>query len=382
MNSKLLHVVVVGLLSGIALPCSAVLCDPKSCAEVVKGPGGISRVVPLTTKVTSATHDVKATNSDLRVDTNSSWTTLNAPGLCYRDLAVVSESVMFAVAENGFVVATTDGKNWKIILTAGEDYYWYGVHATDENNVMIGGFQDSAGASLGIIRTTQDGGKTWTKDIVIDSSAWLTGTIQYATEKDGMLLASLSGRAHYTNDGGNTWVAKQVTPDQGWLANQFWIQNGTIRLSGTHDCVNQGMTYNFTCKNPVNMDGDGPTYFTDDNIGYVGAGFISPQVTGFLYRSSDGGATWGNSILNTPWPVRTLAFNTDGSKGYVGGGNFFTSVGGVYASEDGGKTWTLDVTTGMEHQAIRTLAGADGKTTTAVTVGCARSGGKIMTRTF
>jgi len=367
------------------------LCDDTQCAVFNDNADNrfLSSVIPATTKLEHSMirnlEHARSSNSDLHTNNgNSTWQDLKAPGLCYRDLAVVSESVMFAVAEGGFVVSTTDGgKTWVQKLSAGGDYYWYGVHAKDANNVIIAGFQDSATASLGIIRTTTDGGTTWTKDVVIDASAWLTGTVQFTSATEGMTLASLSGRAHTTSDGGNTWTQHKVTPDGGWLADQFWFQEkgNAVKLSGTHDCACEATGYNFTCKTSVNPDGDGPTYFTNGKNGFVGAGFIAPQVAGFLYSTSDGGSTWSNSILNLPWPVRTLAFSPDGVKGFVAGGNFFTSVGGVYATSDGGKTWQSDVTTGMEHQAIRTLPAMSGKTI-AITAGCARAGGKIMTRTF
>ena len=37
--------------------------------------------------------------------------------------------------------------------------------------------------------------------------------------------------------------------------------------------------------------------------------------------------------------------------GWAAGGNIYTGVGGIYFSQDGGKTWSLDVNTGAEMDA-------------------------------
>jgi hypothetical protein len=52
--------------------------------------------------------------------------------------------------------------------------------------------------------------------------------------------------------------------------------------------------------------------------------------------------------------VRDLIFLTR-REGFAAGGNVYSGVGGIYASIDGGKTWTLDVDTGAEMTSCTSL---------------------------
>ena len=106
----------------------------------------------------------------------------------------------------GIVVGSTDGgKTWTQWMVGGGDYYWYGVTCvplTRCQHVIISGFQDTAGVTQGIIRRTTDGGVHWSDDVVVDTAAWITGSVQFATDTDGFMLAALAGRGHVTTNGG------------------------------------------------------------------------------------------------------------------------------------------------------------------------------------
>ena len=79
------------------------------------------------------------------------------------DIAFPTASVGYAAAELGQVWKTSDGgDHWTRIMNLGFPYYWYGVHALDADNVVISGFDNSAGS--GILRWSHDGGDTWSDD--------------------------------------------------------------------------------------------------------------------------------------------------------------------------------------------------------------------------
>src|SRR5213078_840232 len=83
---------------------------------------------------------------------------------------------------------------------------------------------------------------------------------------------------------------------------------------------------------------DGAVDFVNHRYGWVGGGEISPNVEGWVHRTTDGGTTWSG---------RNLDFL--GSKvGWAAGGNIYSGVGGMYFSTDGGRTWSLDADTGAE----------------------------------
>ena len=87
---------------------------------------------------------------------------------------------------------------------------------------------------------------------------------------------------------------------------------------------------------------DGPRFLFDDMAGWVGGGEISPNVDGWVHRTTDGGATWSDRTLETPWPIREILFVTP-DIGWAAGGNIYSNAGGLYFSNDGGRDWSLDL---------------------------------------
>src|SRR5438093_1007784 len=82
-----------------------------------------------------------------------------------------------------------------------------------------------------------------------------------------------------------------------------------------------------------------PTFFHDDQFGWVGGGTISPTVEGWVHRTADGGETWSGRTLETAWPIREIRFMTS-KLGWAAGGNIYSGGGGLYFSNDSGKTWS------------------------------------------
>jgi len=60
------------------------------------------------------------------------------------------------------------------------------------------------------------------------------------------------------------------------------------------------------------------------------------------------------------------------------GGNFFSQVGGVYSSVDGGQTWRLDIDLGQEVKACRSLALPAINATRVFCVSAGQGGGSIV----
>ena len=90
---------------------------------------------------------------------------------------------------------------------------------------------------------------------------------------------------------------------------------------------------------------DGPTFFHDDQFGWVGGGSISPTVEGWVHRTADGGETWSGPDPGRPWPIREIRFVTS-NLGWAAGGNIYSNAGGLYFSSDGGQTWSPTSTQG------------------------------------
>jgi photosystem II stability/assembly factor-like uncharacterized protein len=279
-------------------------------------------------------------------------------GAVIHDISFPTVSVGYAAAELGQVWKTTDGgTNWTEIMNLGFPYYWYGVCALTEKDVVISGFNDNN--FEGMIRWSHDGGKTWTSDIVLTTTGW-SDRVRFANTEDGLVVDQLStgqgqpNLAHYTTDGGaeaTDWTSVVPDPNGGWFGNQFsLLPNLHARMSGITYCASNDGGAEWTCRSSIDSVFDGPTFFSNNKAGWVGGGEISPKVEGWVHRTTDGGNTWSGRVLDDPWPIREIWFLTP-KVGWAAGGNYSQNVGGMYFSGNGGKTWSLDVSTGAEMDA-------------------------------
>jgi hypothetical protein len=276
------------------------------------------------------------------------------------DLAFPSATVGYAAAELGRVWKTTDsGETWTLIMNLGFPYYWYGVEALSESDVVVSGFDNSN--FRGLLRWSHDGGQTWGPEVVLTATGW-SDRVRFADALKGLVLDQLSQSqptaAHYTTNGGPTagdWTQVIVSPNSGWFGHQFsLLPNLRARASGIWYCdsVNGGASW--SCRQHIDEVFDGPTFFVDDSSGWVGGGAISPFVAGWVHRTTDGGGTWSGRVLDTPWPIRSFLFLTP-QIGWAAGGNGSSAVGGIYFSTDGGQTWVLDLDSGHETNACASV---------------------------
>lgn len=277
----------------------------------------------------------------------NAWTKLaTLSGATVHDVAFASPTTGYAAAELGQIWATTNGgQSWKETLNRGFPYYYYGI-AVDGKKITASGFDDNN--SEAILTESNDGGKTWQADIVLSTNAW-GGRVRYAQGlKDGL---AMNGEG-LGNPNAAWWRVKpgdwaQVTPDAngGWFGYQFTLlKDKTAYASGINYCTSANVGATWTCGPPADSVFDGPTEFVSDKIGWTGGGEISPNVEGWLHRTTDGGATWSGRVLNTAWPIRQIEF-LNKKIGWATGGNIYSTVGGIYYSADGGKTWSQDLAT-------------------------------------
>jgi photosystem II stability/assembly factor-like uncharacterized protein len=277
----------------------------------------------------------------------NAWTKLaNLPGAVVHDVAFASPAVGYAAAELGQVWKTNDGGNtWTEILNRGFPYYYYGI-AVSGTHIVASGFDDSN--SEAILTESNDGGNTWKTDEVLSTNAW-AGRVRFThLLKDGL---AMSGEG-LANPNAAWWRAKpgswaQVTPDAsgGWFGYQFTLlKDQTAYASGIQFCTSANTGASWSCGPSADSVYDGPTEFVSDQVGWTGGGEISPNVEGWLHRTTDGGQTWSGRVLNTAWPIREIEF-LNRKVGWAAGGNIYSDVGGIYYSSDGGKTWSQDLST-------------------------------------
>ncbi len=273
------------------------------------------------------------------------------PSAVIKDISFASPTVGYMAGELGKVWKTTNGgATWTLIMNLGFPYYWYGVDALSENDLVISGFDNSNWR--GLLRWSHDGGQTWSSDVVLTTRGW-SMRVRFADAQHGLVLdlINLDGPsvAHYTTNGGQTaadWSTSVLDPNGGWFGNQFsFLPNLKAWASGITYCPSPDGGASWNCRESVDDVFDGPTFFHDDQSGWVGGGSISPTVEGWVHRTTDGGQTWSGRTLQAPWPIREIRF-VRSNLGWAAGGNIYSGSGGLYFSGDGGQTWSLDLDSG------------------------------------
>jgi photosystem II stability/assembly factor-like uncharacterized protein len=324
----------------------------------------VSRIAPLT----SPRVDVSAERPQAPQTTISqpsghaipanTWNLLaTLPGIIIHDVAFPTATIGYAVGESGQVWKTTNGgANWvqQSLSNASSDYF-YGVDALSTKKVIITGFFDGSGGAYGVFRWTEDGGTTWSEDMSTGPE-W-GQQVRFVKGKDGIMMplgpagSDPETTAEYTTDGGATvsdWNSAVANTDGGWFGEQFsFLNNLHARASGINFCTSLTGGSAWTCGPSVDSVFDGPVFFHNDKLGWVGGGEISPNVEGWLHVTTNGGKTWSGRTIDGPWPIRSILF-LNGKTGWAGGGNVYSDVGGMYFSTDGGNTWSVDVTTNAE----------------------------------
>jgi photosystem II stability/assembly factor-like uncharacterized protein len=102
---------------------------------------------------------------------------------------------------------------------------------------------------------------------------------------------------------------------------------------------------------------DGAIAIDANGFGFTASGSIAPQLTGWLYRTTNGGGSWTGPWLAPPYPLRDVAL-VDSGRAFAAGGDTFSKVGGIWATTDGGLTWHAQVQSQEEYRDIEIVGGA------------------------
>lgn len=247
-------------------------------------------------------------------------------------LSVACASVIVALSVAGCDAPASD---WKVIRECD-------IPMNDKSNV-VGFLNDSYALSVGfggMIKTSGDGGKTWTKarnqslcrlslDIVDSNLSWTGGN---------------GSHVRVTKDGGKTWEAVTdcrlgsahmsidfLDDKTGWIAS-------TKRIAATDD---GGATWT-ELRVPEGMDDIATLAIRSANEGHI------LTKSGILYGTSDRGSTWTSLSVNLP--KYRIAGDTlmaadmnfhDGNHGEIvfSGNRKNGARVWILSTDDGGATW-------------------------------------------
>jgi photosystem II stability/assembly factor-like uncharacterized protein len=254
-------------------------------------------------------------------------------GFC-RGLAAPDVNTVYAGCQQGDIIKSTDGGlTWtkqKIAVNA----IMQDVAAHSANVVW------ALGLGFGVSRTTD--GTTWTK------LSTISGNIQHLASPDdnSAFVAVDFYNVARTTDGGATWTTTTIgtAADDGEIvaitapsAAVAW----TVSVSGTVKRTTDGSTWTAVTRprsGTYSANQASAIYATDANnayISYAGAdssGFPTAQI----YRTSDGGATWTATRVDSLGRLgMTRLFSGDAGRVWgIGYG------GTIFATTDQGTTWT------------------------------------------
>lgn len=355
-----------GPVNSIRFVCLSIVLSALTASVVAQDASNVVRHVSRTLPVQTGTRvlsadrpvvpPVREAEPQVRNVPANAWTRLaTLPGAIIHDMVFVNPTIGFAVAEGGQVWKTVNGgKTWTEVLNLGFPYYFYGVAALSAKAIVVSGFIDSSTEQAGVIRWSQDGGKTWSNDVIMATNGDWLQRVRFANASDGLIFDLSGGTVQYTTDGGagaSDWTTVVANSDQGWFGLQFsLLLNQHARASGINFCTSLNGGSVWTCGPSVDSVFDGPVLFQGDSMGWVGGGEISPAVEGWVHITTNGGKTWSARTLDGPWPIRQfVAINS--KTGWAAGGNIYSGVGGIYFTSNGGKTWSVDVNTGAEMDA-------------------------------
>jgi len=217
-------------------------------------------------------------------DNGNTWSLGQADtlGREFRGFDFVSALVGYACGEGGMLMKTTDGGNSGFQLNSGTDVLLYDVDFLDADTGYVGG-------ATGTLLKTTDGGSTWNS-----ISTGITSSIYAVSAPAANCIyvgSSSTSSVRKSTDYGTSWEI--ITPVG--LTQTIW-----------------------------------DICFIDTSVGWVAA-----QNGGRVYRTTDGGTTWAESITNGLVVPNSVKFK-DANIGFVTNNN----NGDVFKSTDGGATWT------------------------------------------
>jgi hypothetical protein len=236
----------------------------------------------------------------------------------------------------------------------------FDVKWIDVNGIQVGvGVIDYTTQTNGSIWQSNDTGTTWTRRLSttsVESYLQSGAHLSAATTFSGILFSS---------DSGATW--QPATVADGAAPYSMMLSHGGVWYCGVNS--------SYPVANSVLRSTDFGVTWSPAGTGFGGervvalAGFDSimlagtfhlstPATSGGIFRSTDGGATWTKTALNS---VSASTFASNGTFLFAG------TDKGVYRSADDGLTWTI-VNSGFPTASVSGLV-ADGATVYAGTKG-------------
>jgi hypothetical protein len=196
------------------------------------------------------------------------------------------------------------------------------------------------------------------------ASHWLT-LVTVVDSMTACAFAGLDGQI-YRND--SLRLASQwelLNPDKVLIRNgrsdslsfeDTWVSgvcssNPLIMAVGTHHWISRNRGAKWQIRPAADSVFDNAVSFVDTVYGMTAGGTISPELRGWVHRTTDGGRTWSERLLVTTVPLRVVKMVTR-DVAFAAGGSLDDAIGEIWETSDGGQTWSRDLSVSAEIRAL------------------------------
>lgn len=274
---------------------------------------------------------------------------------------------------------TTDGGSTWVAMTAEEipsGALLSDISAIDGNTAYLITAPSSGGATNNGIWKTTDGGTNWTKYAggIFTASASFANHIYFWDANNGYSGGDpVAGKfeMYRTTDGGATWTVLSGAPApqnadeftyvgmKDVVGDNIWLGSSTGRILRSTD---RGTTWEAFVSPAIDFGGAVTTGSSADfafSDGSNGLLITNDNGSVFIYKTTDGGATWEDIVPEGVWYPGDITHVPGTASTFVSSGiNSAAPMGSSY-STDGGMTWT-EIDNGEQRGRLEFLNGTTG----------------------
>jgi len=260
------------------------------------------------------------------------------------DASVYAGSSIYDAKQSAIFHSRDGGQTWEplVELLTGEFYASLLVDPRQPQRIYAG---TTGAAGAGNLYRSADGGATWTATGSVSPSCSPSFAIGSGSQT---VLVACGAKLLRSADGGATWTplaapfmqATRLTPGAGAPGTLLAYAASTVyRTANDGDSWTAIAAAPAACPGILSLRADP----TNAHVLVAGAGNVGPGgVCGGVFRSTDGGATWGANGLSGYY-VTDVAIDPSNSSIVYAGASTLPGIlprGGVFESHDGGATFT------------------------------------------
>ena len=327
-------------------------------------------------------------------DLGETWSTISSAGFKkWKSICSSNDnSKLFAVENNGYAYMSSDGgTNWATSTALGNKI-WSGISCSYSGSVVdlavyggyiytstnsgltwatstssgarnwlsITGSSDGsklfAGVNSDYIYNSIDSGTTWTTKSLAGARRWIS--VSSAVDGQKLVAAVYNGFIYTSDDGGITWNEQIAAGRRTWKSVVYSSDGSKLFALDSYYSPNDLGVNTHTAEGYIYISSDnGATWTRSDSAGFKkwesitsssnGLNLAAAENFGYIYTSKDGGATWATSTSAGSRGWTSISESSNGSKIYAAEASGFDGISGyIYESMDGGTTWATTTSAG------------------------------------